>query len=858
MNLTSVLFTSAAEGGKSSTASSSLTEVSEYSGNEWKVTLTDSARSGFTVSEVVKSSETLYFSYSGAQTGENEYISAVVKDGDTITHYAKLKAVGDSASGYAAVDVSSIPTTGTIYVFNEQDNGDKNTDYASELQQISVPTSETVAGVTITANLTNLTGVFPPYVTTSKDYSATLTANTGYALPLGIEVKAGNDILTAGETTYSYDADTGTLTIKSAQLTNSITVTAAARRVLDVSGLSLSTAGSPFTFDGTEKGVTLTGTVPAGVAVSKTGTFSATNVGSYTATVSFSIAEGYSEDEYMIVGTNPLTASWSISKAAAQTLEAVDKTHKYTQTGERTESVEGLMPDNAGTLTYTAGTKTDANNIISSWSVDSSGGVKYTLAEMSSYSEGLTATLPVTISSTNYEDSTVDVVITLTDKDVPTVTANNITMTYNGSAVPASLISGAATFDGQTVAGTWSFREDADKHIVNVADSKTDVAVVFTPTDSANYAAAEANIHVTVAKATPAGSPSYTAITTSGRTLADAALTAGDITPAGGTIAWDDGDATTVAANTSYGWTYTPADTANYETLTGSIELYHASSGGGGSSSGGGSQTYSVTTPTATPGGSVTARPARAERGDTVTVIVTPENGYALSSLTVKDNRGNELELTDRGEGKYSFTMPGSRVTVEAAFAKENPSTGGLPFTDVKANDWFYDNVKYVYEQGLMVGTSATTFSPDTEITRGMIVTILWRQAGAPDMEDEIWGYPYADVDAEAYYGTAVYWARLNGIASGYGDNEFGPDDPITREQLAVILWRYAGSPAASGSLAGYTDAGSVSGYAVDALRWAVSAGIIQGTSGATLSPQGTATRAQAAAMLQRYLERIG
>lgn len=276
------------------------------------------------------------------------------------------------------------------------------------------------------------------------------------------------------------------------------------------------------------------------------------------------------------------------------------------------------------------------------------------------------------------------------------------------------------------------------------------------------------------------------------------------------------------------------------------------------SGGGGGTTTYSITLPDTTEGGEVTSSRRYAGKGDTVMLTVTPEDGYTLSSLTVKDSRGNELALTDRGEGKYSFTMPGSRVTVEAAFAKENPSTGGLPFIDVKAGDWFYDSVKHVYEQGLMVGTSATTFSPDTEITRGMIVTILWRQAGAPNMEDEIWGYPYADVDAEAYYGTAVYWARLNGIASGYGNNEFGPDDPITREQLAVILWRYAGSPAASGSLAGYTDAGSVSGYAVDALRWAVSAGIIQGTSSATLSPQGTATRAQAAAMLQRYLERIG
>ena len=192
---------------------------------------------------------------------------------------------------------------------------------------------------------------------------------------------------------------------------------------------------------------------------------------------------------------------------------------------------------------------------------------------------------------------------------------------------------------------------------------------------------------------------------------------------------------------------------------------------------------------------------------------------------------------------------------------KENPSTGfEHPFTDVSESDWFFNDVKFVYQNGLMNGTSATTFSPEGTTSRGMIVTILWRMAGSPDMEDKIWGYPFADVDATAYYGTAVYWARLNGIAGGYDDATFGPNDPITREQMAAILYRYAqykGYDTTQGGMAirEYADYGQVSSYALEAMDWANATGIVTGTSESTLSPQGQATRAQAAAMFTRFCE---
>ena len=191
---------------------------------------------------------------------------------------------------------------------------------------------------------------------------------------------------------------------------------------------------------------------------------------------------------------------------------------------------------------------------------------------------------------------------------------------------------------------------------------------------------------------------------------------------------------------------------------------------------------------------------------------------------------------------------------------KENPSTGfENPFTDVSESDWFFNDVKFVYQNGLMNGTSATTFSPEGTTSRGMIVTILWRMAGSPDMEDKIWGYPFADVDATAYYGTAVYWARLNGIAGGYDDATFGPNDPITREQMAAILYRYAQykgyDVSAKADLNKFTDADEISNYALEALQWANAEGLINGKGDGVLDPKGQATRAEAAAILTRFCE---
>ena len=240
-------------------------------------------------------------------------------------------------------------------------------------------------------------------------------------------------------------------------------------------------------------------------------------------------------------------------------------------------------------------------------------------------------------------------------------------------------------------------------------------------------------------------------------------------------------------------------------------------------------------------GGEAKTNLSNASAGTTITVTATPDNGYELAYITVD---GERISGT-------SFKMPGHDVTVRVYFTN---GAATLPFTDVNTGDWFFDYVAYVYANGLMDGTSATTFEPNGTMTRAMLVTILWRMEGEPVVN---YLMPFTDVDGGAWYAEAVRWAASEGIVEGVSDTSFAPNAEITREQLAAILWRYAGEPATAANLAGYADGASVSAYAVDAMRWCVEHGIITGTTAATLEPQGTATRAQAAAMLMRFAENL-
>ena len=273
------------------------------------------------------------------------------------------------------------------------------------------------------------------------------------------------------------------------------------------------------------------------------------------------------------------------------------------------------------------------------------------------------------------------------------------------------------------------------------------------------------------------------------------------------------------------------------------------------------SDRYQIDKPSKVENGSIKVSDSKAEKGDTVTITVTPDEGYELDKLAVYDEDGDKVDLKDKGDGKFTFEMPKGDVEIEVSFALLEDETVKADFADVAADAWYADAVQYVYENGMMSGTSETTFSPDLTTTRGMIVTILYRLEGSPDLSNENLGYPYADVDANAYYADAVYWARQNGIVSGMSAEQFAPNNAITREQMAAILYRYAQfkgyDVSAKADLSVYTDAAQVSTYATNAMAWANGAQLITGTSQATLTPAGNATRAQVATILMRFCENI-
>lgn len=283
---------------------------------------------------------------------------------------------------------------------------------------------------------------------------------------------------------------------------------------------------------------------------------------------------------------------------------------------------------------------------------------------------------------------------------------------------------------------------------------------------------------------------------------------------------------------------------------------YTGGSGGGESSTDTGTSTYRITVePSAN--GTVKSSRATASVGSTVTLTAEPDSGYRLDTLTVTSGSGKEVKLTDKGNGSYTFTMPSGAVTVKASFAVL--TADDLPFVDVPAGVWYEEGVRYAYAHSLMNGTSATTFSPDMTTSRAMIATILWRMEGSPVVD---YFMTFNDVDPDSWYGQAVRWAASEGIVTGYGNNQFGPDDPITREQMAAMLYRYAQhkdydvSVGENTNILSYTDFEQLGEWAVPAMQWACGAGIINGTgSGATLSPLGEATRAQAAVMLMRFCE---
>ena len=272
------------------------------------------------------------------------------------------------------------------------------------------------------------------------------------------------------------------------------------------------------------------------------------------------------------------------------------------------------------------------------------------------------------------------------------------------------------------------------------------------------------------------------------------------------------------------------------------VALVKKPSSGGGSSSGG-STTYPVATPSKTENGTVTVSPRSAEKGDSVTITVKPDSGYQLDELTVTDKNGKELKLTDKGNGKYTFTMPASKVEINATFVKEIETS---PFSDVSTSAYYYEAVKWAQEKGITGGIGNGLFGPNQPCTRAQIVTFLWRAAGSPEPKAMS---SFSDVSADSYYAKAVAWAVENGITTGTGDGKFSPDATCTRAQSVTFLFRAIGKLV--DSKAEFSDVLTDSYYA-NAVAWAVENGVTNGIGNGLFGPDNSCTRAQIVTFLFR------
>lgn len=431
------------------------------------------------------------------------------------------------------------------------------------------------------------------------------------------------------------------------------------------------------------------------------------------------------------------------------------------------------------------------------------------------------------ITTDSLPDGTVNQLYTATLQ----ATGNGITWSLDsGSTLPSGLKLENDTISGTpTAAGTSTFIVKAEN--TAGSDSKE---LTLTISEPAPIYTISADVDP-VGAGTVSGGGKYTAGTS-------VTLTATN-NPGYRFVGWVE-SGTTVSTNPNY----TFVANSN-RSLTAQFD--RISSGGGDSD-----PTYSITLPSRVTGGELKLSRRYAENGETVTLTAVPDEGYELDTLTVTDSKGNEIDLTHKGGNEYTFKMPAGRVEIEVSFREIEVE---LPFTDVPEGAWYADAAAYVYEHGLMAGTSATTFAPDVTTSRAMIATILWRMAGSPVVN---YAMNYTDVAQGQWCSEAIRWATSEGVVTGYGNGLFGTNDPITREQFAVMLYRFAqeqGYDVSIGentNILSYTDVADLSEYAIPAMQWAVGAGIINGTGdGSTLSPQGQATRAQAAVMLMRFCE---
>ena len=542
--------------------------------------------------------------------------------------------------------------------------------------------------------------------------------------------------------------------------------------------------------------------------------------------------------------TAPFTATGEITEADGVNLKTVELTQKYTDTSEHT-----YTPDWSGLptgQTWSYGCESSSALLTKKDVAAENGTLTYAI---SNGKAGDVITITLKASCNNYNDFTITLNITLTEKDdqaelkltggTTVVYGQTLTLSTSGGSG-----SGAVTYT--VTNGTGEATIDPNTGVLTPVKVGSVSVIAAKAGDNDYNAVTSTPVEITITKATPTGEPKYTEIKTGGKTLADAALTieGSTLKPNAGTLEWVDdkgnvlSNDTKVEANTTYKWRFTPTD-GNYTVLTGSIELYHKSSSGGS----GWYYTYYTIKATAGTNGSISPSGWTSVRdGRDQTFTITPDKGYAVAKVLVDGKSVGAVK-------SYTFKNVTKDHTIEAIFMKSNgnPQTG--VFVDVAEGSYYEEAIDWAVEKGITNGVSSNMFAPNDPCTRAQIVTFLWRAAGSPAPKSMS---SFTDVPADAFYAKAVAWAVENGITSGTGESKFSPNSTCTRAQAVTFLYRASGSPAVSGK-AEFSDVSTTAFYA-DAVAWAAKKGITTGIGGGLFGSDNDCTRGQIVTFLWRAM----
>jgi len=843
LNLDSVLFASAAVGGK---PEGGLTAVPEYGGNEWKLTLLDSSRN-FAVTEKTADAapdDTVTLHYTGATTGINEYISAIIADSSGAQYYGRV-AQPTAESGTVEIKIPSdlAPGDYTLKVFNEQYNGDYNTDYASNFTDIALT------------------------VENQPDEQFTLTPGGRYYFDLSAMNIPGTLNSALPDGTLHYVPFTYVGTVEAYKLTSAMATTEEYAQqnkyahslfvadyavTLKVNWNNLDTASLIFGKNYASGGVDYTLRAPSvgsgftGSGDSERGTPQSNEwdavldknsgyVKNWNDIYSWGQDTSSYESWYRAMRGYSSARYWSYYYAASS-LPRLGFRPVLEVLNSDTLGSDGLKVVTLDLGGGTLGNSSEEIQIIvkssESFAAPASDGLTRPDGNTDSYFKWLGsdgklyapgAIVPAEVTKLTVQWTAPTYAVTLNTNGGTIADGKDVTgYTYGvGATLPTDVTRTGYTFKG------WYDNENlTGSPVTAIGDTETGNKEYWAKWEINQY-----TITYDLAGGTAEGNPNTYTVEMDTFTLKNP----------------------TRPGYTFTGWSGTGLDGENNMTVT----IPRGSTGerrytahwryNGGSS--GGSSSYPITVPSKTENGSVTVSPKSASAGSTVTITVKPDSGYVLETITATDKNGNDLKLTDKGNGKYTFTMPTSKVEIKATFMEDNSVLNF--FYDVPNDAYYYEAIKWAAENGVTGGVGNSLFAPNQPCTRAQIVTFLWRTAGSPVVN---YLMPFTDVDEGAYYAEAVRWAASTGIVTGQTETTFGTDSVCTRAQAAAMIYRCAQAQGKgfTGAWMFHLPFTDVPEWAYESVAWCYMNGVTTGVNETAFAPGNDCTRAQIVTFLWR------